>query len=448
MPARVYSTYAKLPTATEDGILGIKVVADSPVSRPINLALVLDTSGSMEGERISAVKNTLNVLVDKLLIGDKITIVGFSSKAVQIAAGVTISDEAARVALKSSVDALTADGGTNMESGVAMLGTLFTGGVGLPDSLVLLTDGYVNEGITSVAGMHSMLKSYLPNVPVYALGYGDDHNSDFMRGLSQRTSGTYTFIDNEIALPASIGELLGALQGEVAKAGELTFPESWSCLELGSSGNKQGLGSLIADKPTWTMLSVPKGTVVREMGDMMLTFKYVGQNDTTHVAVYVREELDRLDVLEQYLRCVAATALDTASGFIKARNMERAKQTVVDAIAALTSSDAAMKPLAVRMKAQLEEMNEEIATILAAPPRRAGHHVDFANLLQRTSSTATRYQQQRGVSSQTGGGAPVDDDMFSSPTMLRRQQAMVAGYTQSLGGHADDPRGSPEHMSA
>jgi hypothetical protein len=442
MPVSVYSTYAKQPTASEDGILGIKVVADSPISRSIHIALVLDTSGSMEGERISAVKNTLNVLVDKLVIGDKITIVGFSSKATQISSGFVIRDEATRMTLKDDVNKLEATGGTNMESGIALLGTLFTGGAKLPDSLVLLTDGYVNEGITSVAGMHSILKSYLPNVPVYALGYGDDHNSEFMRGLSQRTSGTYTFIDNEIALPASIGELLGALQGEVATAGELTFPESWSCLELGSSGNKQGLGSLIADKPTWTILRVPKGTEVREMGDMMLTFKYIGQNDTTHIAVYVREQLDRLDVLEQYLRCVAATALDVAAGFIKARDMTGAKQTVVDAVAILGASEAALKPLAVRMKAQLDEMSEEIAKILSTPPRR---HVDFANLLQRTTSTATRYQQQRGVSSQ--GGGPVDDDLFSSPTMLRRQQAMVAGYTQSVGGHADDPNGSPDAMS-
>jgi hypothetical protein len=219
----------------------------------------------------------------------------------------------------------------------------------------------------------------------------------------------------------------------VAKAGELTFPESWSCLELSSSGNKQGLGSIIADKPTWVMLSVPKGTVVREMGDLMLTFKYVGQADTTHVAVYVRDTIDPVDVHEQHLRCSTAVALDSAANFIKAREFDKAKQVVVDTLAFMAASVAAGRPLAIRMKAQLEEMSEEIASILLTPPR-AYRGVAFANLVQRTSSTATRYQQQRGVSSQ-GGGA-VDEDVFSSPTMLRRQTAMVSGYSESCGGGA------------
>jgi hypothetical protein len=445
MSLNVQASYAKLPTTTENGIIGVKITASSPVTRPIHIALVLDQSGSMEGTRITAVKNTLSVLVDKLTIGDKITIIGFSSSAVKIAANVIINDDAARISLKSSVENLIADGGTNMESGIAMLGSLFTGGVDLPDSLVLLTDGFVNEGITSVSGMYSLLKSYVPNVPVYALGYGDDHNSDFMRGLSQRTSGTYTFIDNEIALPASIGELLGALQGEVGKAGVLSFPESWTCLELGSTGNTHGLGSLIADKPTWAILSVPAGTTVCESGDIMLTFKYVNTTDTKHVAVYVREELDRLDIIEQHLRCVAASALDAAGGFIKVGNIDSAKQAVVDAITKISTSEAALRPLAIRMKAQLDEMNEEIAAILITPPRiRRGNRADLTNLLQRTNGTASRYQQQRGVSSQ----AADDDDMFSSPTIIRRQQAMVAGYSQSLGAHVDDPHDSPDDMSA
>jgi hypothetical protein len=80
---------------------------------------------------------------------------------------VVISDELVRTSLKAEVAKLTADGGTNMEAGISMLGSLFTaGGSDHPDSLVLLTDGFVNEGITSLAGIHSLLNSYLPNLPV------------------------------------------------------------------------------------------------------------------------------------------------------------------------------------------------------------------------------------------------------------------------------------------
>lgn len=428
MPVNVYASYALTPTATEDGILGIKVVADSPVGRPIHIALVLDKSGSMDGARIASVKSTLNVLVDKLLIGDKITVIGFSSTADMIASSVTISDDSVRNQIKASVDKLVADGGTNMEAGITLLGQLFSNGAALPDTIVLLTDGYVNEGITTVAGVHSLIKSYVPNLPVYALGYGDDHNSDFMRALSKRTNGTYTFIDNEIALPASIGELLGSLQNEVAKGGVLTFPESWTCLELGSTGNSHGLGSLIADKPTWTMLRVPASSMV---GNVVLSFRNVGSAEDSLLPVVIDGTLDRLDVMEQHLRCVAASTLDKAADFIKTYQIDAAKQTVLDAIKLITTSEAATKPMAIRFKAQLDEMIEEINTIMTRPRNNRG----FANLLQRTTGTATRYTQQRGVSSQ---GGDADDGMFSTPTLMRAQAAMVTGYSQS-GGGGEDP---------
>lgn len=435
MSVKVYATYAKTPTSTEPGILGVKVVADPVVStRSIHIALVLDTSGSMEGDRINSVKNTLNVLIDKVNIGDRITIVGFSSRANKIASNVVISDELVRTSLKTEVAKLTADGGTNMEAGISMLGSLFTaGGSDHPDSLVLLTDGFVNEGITSLAGIHSLLNSYLPNLPVCSLGYGDDHNSEFMRGLSTRTSGVYNFIDNEIALPASIGELLGALQCEAAKAAVLTFPAGSKCLELGAKTDttEHGLGSLIGEKPTWAMFSVPEAAAAAAAGAFVLKYKPFGSADYTSMNVIIDEAaIDRIDVVEQHLRCITATALDKAGTQLKTYHIEDAKRIVTEATDVISASEAKDRPMAIRMKAQLDEMAEEIKGILNGPARR----VDFVNLAMRSSGTATRYTQQRGVSSSGGGH---HDDPFSTPSLMRRQNAMVAGYSQSVGGNED-----------
>lgn len=436
MSVQIFANYAVPPTATNAGILGVKVVANSPSARPIHIALALDKSGSMDGNRIISVKNTLCCLIDKLTIGDKITIVGFSSNASLIASKVEITDNASRIALKTSVLGLIADGGTNMESGVEMLGTVFKDGV-MPDSLVLLTDGFVNEGITTLAGMYSLLKSYMPSVPVYALGYGDDHNSDFMRGLSKRTAGTYSFIDSEIALPASIGELLGALQGEVAKSATLEFPASWTCLELNYTPGDayHSLGSLIADKPTWAVFSVPV------TGELKLQYSII--NDTINVStvnvttvnVPITPELDRVDVVEQHLRCLTAVALENAgNSLLKRKNIGEAKDIITNAIQSIISSDAATRPLAIRMKAQLDEMLEEINNIITTPPRFRRNAVDYVNLALRTTSTATRYSQQRGANS---NGVLDDDDVFSSPVSIQRQTQMVTNYSQTPGDPID-----------
>jgi len=432
MSVFVKASYAKIPTATEAGIIGLCVNAGSVgATRPISVALAMDTSGSMDGARLESVKNTLNVLVDKLLVGDKITVVGFASKATLITANTVISDEASRIAIKTAVSALTADGGTNMESGVAMLGSIFSG-VPPPDTVVLLTDGAINEGIQSVAGMHSLLKDYLPMVPVCSLGYGDGHNETFMRGLSARTNGTYTWIDKEEALPASIGELLGGLQDEVAKAAKIQYPGSWTCLEaFAKAGDTEaGLGSIIAEKPTWVVFSIPAGTEVRPVGDLMLTFKRVGSSDTTFLGITVDESIDRLDVLEQQLRCVGVNALEQSASQLNNNQIIEAKKTITDAIAVIVASEAASKPGAISMKAKLAEMLEKLGS---ANRRQA---VLYA------TGTATRYTQQRGVS--TGGAADEDDNMFSTPGLTRQRTNMVAQYSQSVGGGGSAHPGDPD----
>lgn len=432
MSVKVFANYAIAPSATEAGILGIKVVASAAaaaVTRPIDIAMVLDTSGSMEGERILAVKNTLCCLIDKLMIGDKITVVGFSGKAKVVADNVTLTDSASRELLKASVRLLDADGGTNMEAGVTLLGSLYAGRA-MPDSLVLLTDGFVNEGLASVTGIYSLLKSYMPSVPVYALGYGDDHNSDFMRGLSRRTAGTYSFIDGETALPASIGELLGGLQAEVTKSTVATFPSSWTCLELNYTAGDAtfDMGSLIADKPTWAVFSVP----ATGSGSASISFKLSGAS--VSLPVTITDELDRVDVVEQQLRCIAALALESAGSLLRNHRVSDAKDVIELTITKIADSEASGRPLAIRMKAHLEEMNAEIGQIMSTPPRFRRGGIDFTNLALRTSSTATRYSQQRGA---TSNGA-TDDNMFSSPVLIERQSQMVSDYwSQSPGDPID-----------
>jgi hypothetical protein len=418
----VQASFINAPTS-EPGILGIKVVSKNPIVRPIHIALVLDTSGSMEGSRIETVKNTLSVLVNRLLVGDKITVISFSSTAKTLLSQVTVS-ETNRTELTSIIGEINADGGTNIESGIAQLGGLFTSADSAhPDSIVLLTDGFINEGITSVAGLYSMLNSYMPGVPVYALGYGDDHNADFMKGLSLRTNGTYTFIDNEIALPASIGDLLGGLQGEVAKNAELIIPTDWTCLELNyvNESTTFGIGSLIADKPTWIMFSVP----VNSPSQIQLRYKNVSDGTSVHTMVNISNDLERIEVCEQYMRCLSAVSLDKASNFIKNGQLTAANLEISVMIDKITKSEAARRPLAIRMKAQLAEMSEQIQVTLQTPPRIRRNGNSHMNLLLRTSSTASRYGQQRGVSSNG------DVDIFSSPQMLERTSQMVNQYTQN-----------------
>ena len=432
------ASYLKRPTATEKGQVGLRLIPSGPAAgavatdRHVHIGLVLDSSGSMEGERMDSLKRTLDVLIKRLAIGDKISVVSFSNTSVIVLSGITITEEN-RATTLSEVARLRAEGGTNLESGIAALGGLI-GSTGRPDAVVILTDGHINEGISSAGGLCSLLNSYLHLVPVYTLGYGIDHNGTLLRQISTRTQGTYTFIDTEIMLPASIGELMGSLMNEVAKNAALVYPATWTCEEPEpQTAGRYEIGSLIRDKPHWVVFSLPPGSIETEFA---LTYTVEGSTFTDRI-VLVDGGLDPIEIEEQLLRCHAGKALNAVATALQNYNLTEAKRLLAEALAFIAASSASAKPLAIRMKAQLDEMKETVDAAAAASVghRRVAHDV-LSPLLLRTTNLGANYSLQRGPS---GGGAhgrgPVS--LFATPAVEEEAAAMSAHY--SAGPHEGDP---------
>ena len=92
---------------------------------PLDIVLVMDTSGSMRGSAIVNAKKAANNFVDKLLPSNKnvrIGIVSFAEK------GVIKSDLTTDVkALKKAINRLTADGGTYTQQGLEKAATVLNG---------------------------------------------------------------------------------------------------------------------------------------------------------------------------------------------------------------------------------------------------------------------------------------------------------------------------------
>jgi hypothetical protein len=84
----------------------------------------------------------------------------------------------------------------------------------------------------------------------------------------------------------------------------------------------------------------------------------------------------------------------------------------------LIASPATRRPLVIHMKAEIEEMIEEVKRIeMGTPDRR-----QITAMAMRTTSMGANYSAQRGV---TGGGA-----LFSSPRQRDTQTQMVTQYSQ------------------
>jgi hypothetical protein len=431
MPAYAHAQIASL---SGSNVIGIRMTGNNPLDKPTKLGVAIDTSGSMSGSRIDSVKRCLKVVINRLRVGDTITVVGFSDAAQIILPNFTVTPTNRSDAL-NLIDGLVADGGTNAESAITALGSMYQ--TGKPDAVLFLTDGHINQGISSISGLISLINSYISGVPFYTLGYGEGHNADLLRRLALRTKATYTFAEDEMALPASMGELLASLQYEVAKKVTFVIPAGWTCLEpnYDSTDSNYEFGSIIADKPTWALFSV--GTMTREQigNSLSLTVQYSDLSAQT-VQVVFDDTMDSLVVVEQDYRCTVGKAMDSVANYLDRGNTTGAKTLLTATISTLKSnSAAAARPLVIRMIAQLEELLEECNNYgYSTPPTRSGASMRSPPPLSfRTRGLGANYSAQRDGSSV--GATP--DYMFSSPTVIRATSQMVDDYSDANARDAD-----------
>ena len=113
---------------------------------PVNVALALDTSGSMKGAAIEQAKRASLGMIDALQDGDRLAVVAFHTRAEVLLASVEL-DERARQEVKRSIEAIHAEGTTDMAGGLRVAlaevrGHLDPSGV---NRVVLLGDGIPNE---------------------------------------------------------------------------------------------------------------------------------------------------------------------------------------------------------------------------------------------------------------------------------------------------------------
>ncbi len=177
--------------------------------RPLNLVVVIDTSGSMlEDDRIGYVRQGLHRLIDELEEGDRLALVTYAN-------GVTewsgLEEPIDRPALHEVADQLAADGGTNIHGGLERGFQIATGAFDLErqNRVLLMSDGIPTAGITDEGAILGMAEQYVSDgVGLTTIGVGLDFNVDLMRGLAERGAGSFYFLESPQAIAEVFGEEL------------------------------------------------------------------------------------------------------------------------------------------------------------------------------------------------------------------------------------------------
>ncbi|MBU1239893.1 VWA domain-containing protein, partial [Myxococcota bacterium] len=188
------------PSSDASGLYTLQIGVRSPdrsreEMRPMNLVLVLDSSGSMAGEAIELLKESVSILFDSLGDDDRVSIVRMS------AIPTVLSENLAPLEtdLDSIFTQLRPDGITNLSTALSRAYNTATAhyDASRMNRVVLFTDGAANAGETDVdlikaqAGVASEEGIHLMGV-----GLGESFNDRLLDRLTDAGKGAFIFIDS------------------------------------------------------------------------------------------------------------------------------------------------------------------------------------------------------------------------------------------------------------
>lgn len=170
------------------------------ISKPLNLAFVLDRSGSMGGENIDLLKEAMLKFIDKLRPEDKVSLVFFDDEPV-LAYPISLMRKNELVDI---ISALQVRGGTNIYDGLKM-GYEEVSKTFNPSSInrvVLLTDGYGSKPIDFV--LEQSKKYFEKGISVSTIGVGTGCNQALLTLLSKYSGGMEHQVINSDGISAAL----------------------------------------------------------------------------------------------------------------------------------------------------------------------------------------------------------------------------------------------------
>lgn len=166
---------------------------------PLNLAIAIDTSGSMIGPPIEYVRTGLLEMQQVLRPEDRITLIAFSDGASILAEGVGGDDPA----LTAAIESLEADGRTDIYAGLRSALEWVDGSADprAQNRVLLLSDGEATTGLVNDARVESLAEAYAAQgISVSTIGMGDSFDPVLMRGLAETGGGAFYFLEDPQAV--------------------------------------------------------------------------------------------------------------------------------------------------------------------------------------------------------------------------------------------------------
>jgi Ca-activated chloride channel family protein len=188
---------------------------------PLNLALVLDRSGSMQGDKLRYVQQAAGHVLDLLNERDRVAVVAYDDQITVVARSEHVSERSRRD-LKERINALRPGGWTDL-SGGWLEGCREIAAHQAPEGVnraLLLTDGLANRGMTDIEELtHHARELRRRGIATSTFGVGLDFNENLLEALAEQGGGHFYYIERPDQIPnvfhGELGELLTVVAREV-----------------------------------------------------------------------------------------------------------------------------------------------------------------------------------------------------------------------------------------
>ncbi|MCD4740901.1 MAG: VWA domain-containing protein [Desulfobacteraceae bacterium] len=353
----------------------IKVTLDAPpvpsyVQRPpVNLSIVLDKSGSMNGEKIKHAKAAAIEAVQRLGNADIFSLVVYDSNVHTVIPAQLVRN---RDRIVSKIQRIYASGSTALFGGVSQGASEIRKHIGSEyiHRIILLSDGLANVGPQSPVALGRLGAALIKeNISVTTIGVGYDYNEDLMTRLSQKSDGNSYFVETGSELPRIFAAELGDVLNVVAKKIKvvISMPDGVEPISIiGREGRIKGkkielsMNQLYGDQEKYALVKVkvPKSSTGTIMEIAKAKVRYENPFNKKTEVVYGKsiakfskdpklvKKSTNVKVVREYYRNLNAMEQEKAISLSdKGKNKEAVQ---------------ALKASAVKMKSIAKEYNDEV----------------------------------------------------------------------------------------
>lgn len=225
--AGLHNDYYQVDSINKTGYLYVEAklgrfLNDGARRVPLNISIVIDRSGSMEGIKMGYAKKAAKGIIDQLRPEDIVSIVMYDNYVDTLQSPANVID---KEKIKSKIDKIKARGSTNLwggtEQGYEYVKKNYN--PGFINRVLLISDGLANVGLTDSTLIRIKVQKFKDDdgISISTFGVGLDYNETLMTDMAETGAGNYYFIDAANKLAAIFDKELNGLMSVAAQNAEL-----------------------------------------------------------------------------------------------------------------------------------------------------------------------------------------------------------------------------------